>query len=91
MFTPKDKNIQISELGEQRQFVIGTKYHFIEWAKYKGKTFKAGTSVKWTDKDDNKTYAGKIDWLIIYDGDVDVSIAKTGLGRIPLKELQFVK
>ena len=92
MITPKNTDIKISELGKQREFVSGNKYWLIEWAEIFGQRFQKGTKVKWTDPDENKTYTALIEWMIIiYDGDVQVSLADTLLGRIPLDELKLIK
>jgi len=92
MITPKNTDIKISELGQQRSFVSGNKYWFIEWAEIFGQRFEQGTKVKWRDLDDKKTYTAIIEWMIIIDdGDVQVSLADTPLGRIPLDELKLVK
>jgi len=96
MITPRNPRIKISELGEQRGFVSGNKYWVIDWAELSGKRYEEGTLVKWKDLDaqpgEQKTYTALIDWMIIVDdGDVEVSLANTPLGRIPLDELKFIK
>lgn len=90
-FIPKNTKIKISELGEQRSFVSGNKYHFIEWAEFKGVTFKEGVMVKWKCPDEKITYKGKIQWLIILDnGDVQISI-DAPIGRLDLDEVSLIK
>jgi hypothetical protein len=88
---PTNTKITISDLGDQRTFVSGSKYWFIEWAKFNGNTFKEGMQVKWFDTDHRKWIKGPIEWLIITDnGSVEVSIDALGIGRLPLEEIKLV-
>jgi len=79
-----------SKLGEQGIFVSGNKYNYIEWAEYKGKTFRVGTKVDWCDPDDNnRRYRGKIRWLILLgNGNVEIDF-NDKLGRVSLKDLDL--
>lgn len=87
---PANTDITISELGDQRTFVSGNKYWFIEWANFNGITFKEGMQVKWFDEEDNEWIIGPIEWLIITDyGSVEVSIDAPAYGRLPLDELEI--
>lgn len=87
----KNKNIKISELGEERTFVSGTKNWRINWAELHENLFKVGTKVSFYDWDDNKEYRGLIEWIIVTEqGDVEVSISDTPLGRIDLDLLELV-
>jgi hypothetical protein len=87
----RNKDIKISELGEERTFVSGTKNWRIEWAEIFGERFKIGDKVSFFDIDDEEVFIGLIDWMIVTeDGEVDVSIADTPLGRVGLEEIQKV-
>lgn len=89
-FIPKNTAITISELGEQHKFVSGNLYHRIEWADLNGTRFEKGTKVKWFNEDDDKTYRGKIEWLIIVDdGRVEISIDHPWLGRLDLDAVEL--
>ena len=88
MVQPKNPNIVISPLGEQRTFVSGTKNWRIDWAILNKQRFDIGDVVSWKCLDDIKSYKGKIDWMIIVeDGNVEVSIDNPNVGRLPLDEL----
>lgn len=97
MIVLKNKNITLSELGEERTFVSGAKNWRLEWVDYEGHHFQKGTIVKWIDPDasgrDKRIYKGKIEYIIITErGDVDISIDdNTGLGRLSLDEVEFIK
>ncbi len=85
----KNKNIKISELGEERTFVSGTRNWRIKWAEIFGERFSVGDSVSYFDRDDQKAYSGVIDWMIVTeDGDIDVSIANTPSGRVGLEYIE---
>ena len=87
----KNKNIKISELREERTFVSGTKNWRIEWAELFKKRFKVGDKVSFFDEDAHEDYFGVIDWMIVTEqGNVEVSISDTPLGRIDLESIEHV-
>jgi hypothetical protein len=86
------EDIQIGELGEERTFVSGTKHWRIEWAEIFGERFEVGHKVSFFDEDDNETFIGIIDWMIVTEqGDVEVSIANTPLYRVDLESIKHVR
>lgn len=87
---PNNTDIKISELGEENTFVSGTKNWRIDYADFEGNRFEKGVRVSWGDPDTGKRYRGVIEWLIIYDGKVDVSIDNPHLGRLNLEELEYL-
>ena len=88
----KNENIKIAELGEERTFVSGTKNWRIEWAELFEETFKVGDRVSYFDEDSEETFIGKIDYIIVTEnGNVEVSIADTALGRVDLEDLQHFR
>lgn len=89
---PKNSLIEISEFENERSFVSGNKYYYLDWAKFKDVSFKAGDKVEWEDEYTGKLFKGKIDWIIIIDdGSVEVSIKNSSYGRIPLQQLTLIK
>ena len=91
MIALKNKNIKIGELGQERTFVSGTKNWRINWAEIFEQKFEIGDKVSFFDEDDNETYIGLIDWMIVTErGDVEVSIQNTPLGRIDLEYLEKI-
>jgi len=88
----KNENIKIAELGEERTFVSGTKNWRIEWAELFEETFKVGDKVSYFDEDSEETFIGEIDYIIVTEnGNVQVSIADTALGRVDLEDLQHFR
>jgi len=88
----KNENIKIAELGEERTFVSGIKNWRIEWAELFEETFKVGDRVSYFDEDSEETFIGKIDFIIVTEnGNVEVSIADTALGRVDLEDLQHFR
>ena len=88
----KNKNIKISKLGEEKTFVSGTKNWRIEWAELFEERFSVGDKVSFFDEDDHKDYFGVIDWMIVTEqGEVEVSIADTPLGRIDLESIKHAR
>ena len=88
----KNEDIQIGELGEERTFVSGTKNWRIDWAEIFGERFEVGHKVSFFDEDDHETFVGIIDWMIVTEeGDVEVSIANTPLGRVGLESIEHVR
>ena len=88
----RNEDIKIAELGEERTFVSGHKNWRIEWAEIFEQRFGIGTLVSFFDEDDEETYFGKIDWMIVTElGDVEVSISDSPLGRIDLELLEHIK
>ena len=92
---PSNPNITISELGQENTFVSGNKNWRIDWAKYKGKVFEKGVTVKWRDPDaqrgEQKVYEGKIEWLIIIDDGSVQMATDMPLGRLDVDQVTFVK
>ena len=88
----KNENVQIGELGEERTFVSGTKNWRIEWAEIFEERFTVGDKVSFFDEDDHETFTGIIDWMIVTEqGDVEVSISDTPLGRVDLESIEHVR
>ena len=88
----KNEDIKIGELGKESTFISGGKNWRIEWAEIFGERFSVGDKVSFYDNDDDETFTGNIDWMIITEsGEVEVSIADTPLGRIDLESLTHVK
>lgn len=91
MLKLKNEDITIGKLGEERTFISGTKNWRIEWAELDGERYEVGTNVSFIDEDDNKEFIGHIEWMIVTaDGEVQVSIADTTLGRVNLEDLQIL-
>lgn len=90
---PKNTNVTISPLGEQRIFVSGNLNWRLEWAKLNDKTFTVGTKVKWVNNETGRMVkASKIEWLIIIDnGDVEVATDHPHWGRMSIEDLIFIK
>ena len=87
----KNENIKISELGEERTFLSGTKNWRIEWAELFEERFSVGDTVSFFDEDNHETYIGIINWMIVTEkGGVEVSIADTPLGRIDLESIEHL-
>jgi len=88
----KNEDTKIGKLGKENTFVSGTKNWRIEWAEISGERFSVGDKVSFFDEDDQETFVGNIDWMIVTEsGEVEVSIAKTPLGRIDLELIKHVK
>lgn len=88
----KNENTKISELGEERTFVSGTKNWRIKWAEIFEDRFSVGDSVSYYDEDSQDTFISTIDWMIVTEqGNVEVSLADTPLGRVDLEDLQHFK
>jgi len=88
----KNTNIKISALGEENTFVSGNKNWRLDWAKFEGNLFKAGTKVEWECPDYGKVYKGFIEYIIVVDnGNVEVSTSNREIGRLDLDELIFIK
>jgi len=86
-----NENITIGTLGEENTFVSGTKNWRIDFAELNGNRFEVGTKVNFFDEDECEDYFGVIDWIIVTEnGNVEVSIANTPLGRVDLEDLEIV-
>lgn len=86
------KNVKISELGQEKRFVSGQKNWRIEWAEINGEKFKPGDTVLFFDEDINHDFIGNIEWMIVTEeGQVEVSISDTPLGRIDLEDLTLIQ
>ena len=84
----KNENVKIGKLGEERTFVSGTKNWRIEWAEIFEQRFQVGDTASFFDEDDQEEFVGTIDCMIVTEqGDVEVSLADTPLGRIDLERL----
>jgi hypothetical protein len=92
----KNTDITISELGEERTFISGTKNWRIDWAEIFGQRFEVGDTVKWIDEDavgrEKRVYKGKIEWLIVTaDGEVEISTDMPTIGRLDVDSVSMIK
>ena len=90
MVTPKNKDITIGNILSEHEFVSGGKFWKIDKATFEDEEFKIGTKVVWIDPDEEEyvEYEGNIDWMMVDEqGNVEVSIEDTPLGRVDLEEL----
>lgn len=86
---PKCKDVTIGNIISESSFINKSKYWDVDSATFDGAEIKIGTRCVFQDEYGER-FEGKVDKIIITEqGDVDVSLADTPLGRISIEDLEI--